>query len=144
MEAQIAPCESAVFREKDIPWHAWRHSAVSCAKMAESIEIPFGLWTRVSPRKHVLGGMQTVATWRILLNRRYAAAMRPVAKLRWPLVVIIIIIIIIIIITICWVSWYALCRAFKSLAIHQFWLIDRELVDLKRLDLFLDSSGVQD
>ena len=36
---------------------AWWHSAMSCAKMAELIEMPFGLWTRVGPRKHVLGGM---------------------------------------------------------------------------------------
>jgi len=38
-------------------------SAVSCAKMAESIEMPFGIWTRVGPRKHVglLGGECTLA-----------------------------------------------------------------------------------
>jgi len=29
------------------------------AKMAEPIETPFGLWTRVGPRKHVSGGMHT-------------------------------------------------------------------------------------
>jgi len=29
---------------------------MSCAKMAEPIEMPFGIWTRVGPRKHVLGG----------------------------------------------------------------------------------------
>jgi len=26
------------------------HSAVICAKTAEQIEMPFGMWTRVSPR----------------------------------------------------------------------------------------------
>jgi len=26
-----------------------------CAKMAESVEMPFGIWTQVGPRKHVLG-----------------------------------------------------------------------------------------
>jgi len=31
---------------------------VSCAKTAELIEVPFGLWTRVGPRKHVLYGAQ--------------------------------------------------------------------------------------
>jgi len=36
--------------------HARRHAAVSCAKMAEPMEMPFGLWTRVSPRKHVVDG----------------------------------------------------------------------------------------
>jgi len=39
------------------------------------------IWTPAGPRKHVLG-----ATWRILLNRPCAAAMRPVVKLLWPLV----------------------------------------------------------
>jgi len=29
---------------------------VSPAKMAEPIEMPFGLWTRVGPRNHVLDG----------------------------------------------------------------------------------------
>jgi len=28
------------------------HSAVSCAKMAEPIDLPFGLWTRVGRKKH--------------------------------------------------------------------------------------------
>jgi len=36
--------------------------AVSCAKMTEPIQMPFGLRTRVGPRKHVLGGMRTIAT----------------------------------------------------------------------------------
>jgi len=27
---------------------------VNCAKMAKLIEMPFGLWTRVGQRKHVL------------------------------------------------------------------------------------------
>jgi len=41
---------------------ARRHPAVSCAKMAKPIEMPFGLWTQVGRRKHVLDGgglMQT-------------------------------------------------------------------------------------
>jgi len=29
-------------------------------KTAEPIEMPFGLWTRVGPRKHVLDGVQIV------------------------------------------------------------------------------------
>jgi len=40
-----------------MPGHARRHSAVSCTNMAEPIEMPFGLWTRVSSRKHVLHGV---------------------------------------------------------------------------------------
>jgi len=54
------------------------HRAV---KTAEPIEMPFGIWTRVGPRKHVLGGVHIGATWRIPLNRPCAAAMRPVVKL---------------------------------------------------------------
>ena len=59
---------------------------MSPAKTAEPIEMPFGLWNRVGPRKHVLGGVYTGATWRIPLNRPYAAAMRPIVKLVCPLV----------------------------------------------------------
>jgi len=33
--------------------------------MAEPIEMPFGMWTRVSPQKHVLYGS---AHWRYLAN----------------------------------------------------------------------------
>jgi len=49
---------------------------VSCAKTVEPIEMPFGLWTRVSSRVHVLSGVHTGATWRIPLYRPCAAAMR--------------------------------------------------------------------
>ena len=37
---------------------------MSCAKTAEPIEMPFGIWTRVGPTKHVLMG----AHWRNLAN----------------------------------------------------------------------------
>jgi len=37
-------------------WKLQPLSAVSCARTAEPIEMPFGIWTRVGPRKHVLGG----------------------------------------------------------------------------------------
>jgi len=73
---QIAPCQWAIFRGKDIPGHAQPHSAVGCAKMAEPIEMPFGLSTRMGPRKHLLDGINTDATWRIAMNRPCAAAMR--------------------------------------------------------------------
>jgi len=29
---------------------------MNCAKTAKPIEMPFGLWTQVGPRKHVLHG----------------------------------------------------------------------------------------
>jgi len=50
---------------------------VSPAKTAEPIEIPFGLWTLVDTRKHVLHGVHIGATWRRQLNRPCAAAMQP-------------------------------------------------------------------
>jgi len=64
-------------------------TVMSPVKTAESIDMPFGIWTRVGPRKQVLGGVQTGATWRMPLKRPCAAAMRPAVKLLWPLVIII-------------------------------------------------------
>ena len=64
-----------------MPGHARRHYAVSCAKMAKRIDMPFELWTWVGPRKHVLGRMHTGATWRIPLNRSCAAAMEPFCQI---------------------------------------------------------------
>jgi len=52
--------------------------------------MPFLLWARMGPRKCVLGGMHIYPTWRIPLNRPCPAAMQPVVKLLWPLVIIII------------------------------------------------------
>jgi len=39
---------------------AWSVTVMSPAKTAELIEMPFGLWTRVGPRKHVLHGVTLV------------------------------------------------------------------------------------
>jgi len=47
-----------------------RHSAVICAKTAEPIEMPFGSWTRVGPRKHVLVGAQIRRAKEQLLGER--------------------------------------------------------------------------
>ena len=44
-------------------------SAVSCAKTAELIKIPFGLWTCVGSRKRLLHVAHIGATWQIRLNR---------------------------------------------------------------------------
>jgi len=48
------------------------HSAVICVKTAEPIETPFGLWTRVSRRKHKFNRIRQVAPmcphWRHLAN----------------------------------------------------------------------------
>ena len=57
------------------------HSAVSCAKMAEPIEMPFGFRTGVGPRKHVLGWVHAGATWQIPLNRPCVAAMQPFCQI---------------------------------------------------------------
>jgi len=46
------------FEGEGWPIVKYRDTAVSCAKTAEPIEIPFGLWVRMSPRNHVLDGVQ--------------------------------------------------------------------------------------
>jgi len=45
--AQIPPCNRAIIRRKDMPQHARRHSAMRCLKMAELIDLSFGLCTQV-------------------------------------------------------------------------------------------------
>jgi len=80
---------------------AWRPPAVKCAKIAELIDLPFGLWTLVGRRKHKFNCICQVApvspygrahhigaTWGMRLNRLSAAAMRPYVRLLWPLVVL--------------------------------------------------------
>jgi len=63
----------------------YRDSAVSCAKTAEPIDMPFRMWTRLSPRKHVFDGgahwRHVVNTTEIGLNHPYAAAIRPYIKM---------------------------------------------------------------
>jgi len=65
--------------------------AVICAKTAEPIEMPFGMWARMR-RKHKFSRIRQVwrqyahtgyigATWRIRLNRPSAAPMRSYVKL---------------------------------------------------------------
>jgi len=46
---------------KDMPGHARQHSDVSCAKVAEPIDLPFGLWTRMGRREHKLKRSRQVA-----------------------------------------------------------------------------------
>jgi len=41
---------------------------MSCAKIAEPIEMPFGIWTQVGTRKPALGGVCTGTIWRVTLN----------------------------------------------------------------------------
>ena len=47
---------------------------VICAKTAEPIKMPFGLWTSVGPRKHVLDGAQILRVNRQLLGKGRARA----------------------------------------------------------------------
>jgi len=78
---------------KGRPTVKYRDTAVTCAKTAEPIDLPFGLWTQVGWRKHNFNCIRQVApcghigaTWRIRLNRPSVAAMRSYVKLLWPLV----------------------------------------------------------
>ena len=53
------PRKGVILTEKGRPVVKYiGHSTVICAKTAEPIEMPFGLWTRVGPRKYVLDGAQ--------------------------------------------------------------------------------------
>jgi len=83
---QVAPiCTSSIAFAR---WHqrARRHSAVICAKTAEPIDLPFGLWTLVvlGRRKHKLNHIRQVApigiTWGIQLNCPSVVAIRPYVK----------------------------------------------------------------
>jgi len=58
---------------------------VSPAIKFELIEMLFGMWTWVGPRKHIFHGVPCT-TWRIRLNHPCAAAMWPYVKLLWSLV----------------------------------------------------------
>jgi len=82
------------FWGKGEPIVKYGDSAVSCAKTAAPIDLPFGLWTRVDRGKQVqsysTGGANVPhgrtghigAIWRrIRLNRPSAAAIRPYVKL---------------------------------------------------------------
>jgi len=49
-----SPWEGAILRGKGRFIVKYRDTAVSSAKTAEPIEMPFGLWTRIGPRNHAL------------------------------------------------------------------------------------------
>jgi len=79
-----------------------RHAPIcpmTVQKMAEPIDLLFGLWTRVGRKMHKFShfarwrqcahmGGHIGVTWRIWLNRLSAAAMRPYVKLLWSFVII--------------------------------------------------------
>jgi len=49
-----SPWKGAIFVGKGCPIVKYGDTAVICAKMAEPIKIPLGLWARISQRNHVL------------------------------------------------------------------------------------------
>jgi len=51
------PWEEAVLRVEGADCcKLYGHSAASCTKTAKTINMPFGIWTRVGQRNHVLDG----------------------------------------------------------------------------------------
>ena len=59
-----------------MPGHAQWHCAVSCAKMAEPIEMPFGLWTGVGQGSMCYMEVRIGETWRIWFSRPRSAALQ--------------------------------------------------------------------
>jgi len=55
-EVQMLTWEGAILRGNRQTIVKYRHFAVICAKTAELIEVPFGLWTRMGREHHVLHG----------------------------------------------------------------------------------------
>jgi len=79
---QIACTLSPMFRDQCVRLYVCLLvTTVSCAKSAEPIEMPFGLWTQVGPRNHVLSG-----AWIPQERGNLGPAMRPFIKILWPLV----------------------------------------------------------
>jgi len=75
---QISPWEGAFIMGKGA---ADSYAVSFVKKTVEPIEMPFGLWTRVGLRKHVLHGVHTGSTWWIPLNRPSATAMQPFCQI---------------------------------------------------------------
>ena len=80
------PCRGAIIRGKGVPGHAKQHFVRSCAKMAEPIDLPFGLPIRVARRKHKFNRIHLMeghigASLQIRLNRLSAVVMWPYVKL---------------------------------------------------------------
>jgi len=69
-EVQTSTWEGVILRRKQTNHCIWRHSAVICAKTAEPIEVPFGLWARMGGKHHVLHG-RSRSPWKgaILVDR---------------------------------------------------------------------------
>jgi len=50
--AEIPNVKGAIVRGKEMSEHVQWHSDVRCAKTAEPVDLPFGLWTWAGRRKH--------------------------------------------------------------------------------------------
>jgi len=85
MGSRLTQYKGAIFRGKDMP----DDTVVSCAKRAEQIDMPFGLWIRVGTRKHVLGAVHTDATRRNHWNIHVWRQCGLFVKFLWPLVIIV-------------------------------------------------------
>jgi len=77
LDAGLDPSwEGTIFGEKGAHCKVQGLSTVSCAKTAESIDMSFGLWTRVGRRKHKFNHIRQVtpmcphgrAHWRQILH----------------------------------------------------------------------------
>jgi len=68
-------------------WPIVGPSAMSCAKTAEPVKMPFGVWNRMGPKKHVLDGVTLAQSgeydWTVYM-RLWCGLF---VKLLWPLVV---------------------------------------------------------
>ena len=62
MGSRLPHAEGGILEEGICPGMPKTLPYLCCAEMTEQIEMPFGLWTRVGPRKRVLGGMHSGAT----------------------------------------------------------------------------------
>jgi len=61
MEGPDLPWEGAILVDKGAHCKVWALSAVSCAKTAKPIHLPFRLWTRVGRRMHKFTRIHQVA-----------------------------------------------------------------------------------
>ena len=68
---------------KGRPTVKYRDAAVSCAKMAEPIEMLFGIWTRVGPRNHILGAIHTDMSRKMALLRSVNGFLSSLSALGW-------------------------------------------------------------
>jgi len=73
---QIAACQGAIFRGKDMHGHAQWHSAVSCAKWLNQLRCCLLCGLGLAQESTLNMGVHIGATWRIPMNRPCAAAMR--------------------------------------------------------------------